>query len=103
MVPESSAICAGSSRGRPHEPLPLFDIEHEIGLSAHQLLRGRGAVEVGRDQLLDFEGLKPNVAPQPGDILIEQNEVAVHRSLRAAVTVSDEWRSSAFEPGGCLP
>jgi hypothetical protein len=63
MVPESSAICAGSSRGRPHEPFPLFDIEHEIGLSAHQLLRGRGAVEVGRDQLLDFEGLKPNVAP----------------------------------------
>jgi hypothetical protein len=71
--------------GRPYQPLPFFDIEHEIGLRAHQPLRGRGAVEVGRDQLLDFEGLKPNVAPQPGDIAIEQNEVAVHRSLRAAV------------------
>jgi hypothetical protein len=65
---------------------PFFDIEYEIGLRAHQPLRSRGAVEVGRDQLLDFEGLKPNVAPQPGDIAIEQNEVAVHRSLRATVT-----------------
>jgi hypothetical protein len=65
---------------------PFFDIEYEIGLRAHQPLRGRGAVEVGRDQLLDFDGLKPNVAPQPGDIAIEQNEVAVHRSLRATVT-----------------
>src|SRR5690349_11130283 len=97
MVPESSAICARSSRilsgsgslftrSRPHQPLPLLDIEHQIGLSANQTLRGRGAVEVGSDQLLDFEGLKSNVAPQPGDIAVEQNEVAVHRSLRAAVT-----------------
>jgi hypothetical protein len=45
----------------------------------------RGAVEVGRYQLLDFEGLKPNVAPQPRDVAIEQDEVAVHRTLRAAI------------------
>ena len=59
MVPDSSEICARSSRilsgsgslftpGQPHQRLPLFDVEHEVGLSAHQPLRGRGAVDVGR-------------------------------------------------------
>jgi len=90
---------SGSSftRDQPHQPLTFFDIEYEIGLRAHQPLRGRGAVEVGRDQLLDFDGLKPNVAPQPGDIAIEQND---DRSGRQSQVGRE--RSSASEPGGCL-
>jgi hypothetical protein len=94
MVPESSAICLRSSRmlrgsgssytrGWLHEPLPLFDIKHKISLCPHQPLRRGGAVEVGCDQLFDFKGLKTNVTPEPGDVAIEQSEVAVHRKLRA--------------------
>src|ERR1700758_291542 len=113
MVPESSPICArnskilsgrGSSltRGRRHEPLPLFNVENEIGLRAHQTLGRRCTVEISRDQLLDFTRLKSDVAPEPGDVEIEQNQIAVHRSLRARGVIG-EWRSSAFEPAGCLP
>jgi hypothetical protein len=32
----------------------------------------RSGVEVGRDQLLDFKGLKPNVTPKPRDVRIVQ-------------------------------
>jgi len=72
-------------RSRGHEPLPFFDEENEIGLRPHQAL-GRGrAVEISRDQLLDLRRLQPDVAPEPGDVAIDQNQIVVHRSLRATV------------------
>jgi hypothetical protein len=77
-----------------HQPLPFFDEENEVSLCAHQALRRSCAVEVSRDQLLDFTGLKPDVAPEPGDVAIEQNQLAVHRSLRAKIM---RWsRAAAF-------
>ena len=59
-------------RDRRREPLPLFDVENEISLRPHQALRRRGAVEISRDQLLDFGRLQPDLAPQPGDVAIER-------------------------------
>jgi hypothetical protein len=100
MALESSAISVRNSRilsgggssltrGRRHEPLPLFDVENEIGLRSHQAPRRRRSVEISRDQLLDFGRLQPDVAPESGDVAIEQNQIAVHRSLRAKVIGSD--------------
>src|SRR6185437_1090435 len=75
----------GSSvtRAWRHETLPLFNVKNEVGLRAHQPLGRRRTVEISRDQLLDFTRLQPDVAPEPGDVAIEQNQIAVHRSLRA--------------------
>jgi hypothetical protein len=41
--------------------------------------------------------LQPHVTPEPGNVAIEQNQIAVHRSLRT-VTVIGAWRSSASAP-----
>jgi hypothetical protein len=101
MVLESSAICARNSRilsgsgsslmrSRRDQPLPPLDEENKISLRPHQALRRGRAVEVSSDQLLDFARLKPDVAPEPGDVAIEQNQIAVHRSLRAKVIISCE-------------
>ena len=80
--------------GRRHEPLPLVDEENEIGLRAHQALGRWGTVEISCDQLLDFGRLQPDVTPEPGDVAIEQNQIAVHRSLRE--NVIGQRRARAF-------
>src|SRR5579872_2830998 len=114
MVRESSAICARSSRilsgsgsslmrSRRDQPLPPLDEENKISLRPHQPLRRRRAVEISSDQKLDLARLKPDVAPEPGDVAIEQNQIAVHRSLRAKVIISCELRSSASRRAGYLP
>jgi hypothetical protein len=67
MVFESSAICArsvrilsgsgSSSRATGcHQPLPLVDVENEIGPRPRQPLRRRSAVEISRDELLPRGG-----------------------------------------------
>jgi len=46
-------------------------------LRPHQALGCRCAVEVSRDELLDLERLEPDVAPEAGDVAVEQNQIAV--------------------------
>ena len=90
-------------RSRRDQPLPPLDEENKISLRLHQpLSRGR-AVEIRSDQLLDLARLKADVAPEPGDVAIEQNQIAVHRSLRAKVIIGCELRSSTSRPAVCLP
>src|SRR6516162_8970578 len=109
MVPDSSAIClrssrivsgsgSSSTRNWRHEPLPLFNEENKVGLRPYQALRRGGAIEISRNQLLKFAGLQPHVAPEPGDVA--ENQIAVHRSLRAKVMVSGVRRPSVSEPSG---
>jgi hypothetical protein len=75
---------------RRDQPLPPLDEENKIGLRPHQPL-GRGrAVEISSNKLLDFARLKPDISPEPGDVAIEQNQIEVHRSLRAKVIISCE-------------
>src|SRR5262249_47899153 len=111
MVPDSSAICLRSSRilsgsgssctrSWRHQPLPLFNKENKVGLCPYQPLRRGRAIEISRNQLLEFAGLQPHVAPEPGDVAIEQNQIAVHRSLRAKIMVSGERRPSVLESSG---
>ena len=87
-------------RNRRDQPLPPLDEENKISLRPHQPL-GRGrTVEIRSDQLLDLARLKPDVTPEPGDVAIEQNQIAVHRSLRAkdqrCATVFGFWAGRLF-------
>ena len=82
----------------PHEPIPLFNEENKTGLRAYQALRHGCAIEISRNQLLKFAGLQPHVAPEPGDVA--ENQIAVHRSLRAKVMVSGVRRPSVSESSG---
>jgi hypothetical protein len=88
-MPDSSAIClrssrilsgsrSSSTRNWPHEPLPLFNEENKVGLRAYQASGHECAIEISRNQLLKFAGLQPHVAPEPGDVAIEENQIAVH-------------------------
>jgi len=109
--PDSSAIClrssrilsgsgSSSTRNWPHEPLPLLDEENKVGVRAYQALRHGCALEISRNQLLKFAGSQPHVAPEPGDVAIEENQIAVHRSPRVKVMVSGVGRPSVSEPSG---
>jgi hypothetical protein len=71
-----------------YQPLPLFNEQNKVCLGAHQALRRRRAIEVSRDQLLDLARLQPDVAPEPGDVAIEENQIAVNRSLRTEASCS---------------
>jgi len=109
-MPDSSRIClrssrisgsgSSSTRNWSHEPIPLFNEENKVGLRAYQALRHGCAIEISRNQLLKFAGLQPYVAPEPGDVAIAENQIAVHRSLRAKVMVSGVGRPSVSEPSG---
>jgi hypothetical protein len=100
MALESSRICARNSRilsgsgslltrSRRRQPLPFFNEENKVGLRSHQSLGGGRAIEIGRDQLLDCARLQADLATEPGDIAIEQNQTAVHRSPQAKVMIRD--------------
>ena len=73
---------------------------NKVGLRAYQALRHGCAIEINRNQLLKLAGLQPYVAPEPGDVAIAENQIAVHRSLRAKVMVSGVGRPSVSEPSG---
>jgi hypothetical protein len=69
----------------------------------HQPLGCRCAVKISRDELLDLEGLWPDVATETGDVAIEQNRLrSIDRSGRGH-DVNDEWRPSASEAVGFSP
>jgi hypothetical protein len=51
-----------------HQSLSLFDEQHKVCLHPHQTLRRGRAVDIGRDELLNFPSLQPHIPPQPGDV-----------------------------------
>jgi hypothetical protein len=48
----------------------LFKEENEVGLHPHQPLSAGGAIAIGIDQLLQLDGLKADVPPDTGDVLL---------------------------------
>ena len=55
-----------------NQPLRAFAVQDVVSLHPHQPLRRGRAVDVGRDELLNFPSLQPHIPPQPGDVLIQQ-------------------------------